>query len=624
MPRIPTGALRRARPAIPAAVVVLASLLAGSFVSAAPAAAADHRVAVPAARPAWSAAAQDLGVAAAGSRVQAQIALELQDEQGAQDFATAVSTPGDPQYGRFLGPADWIARFAPTQQQVDELAAAARAGGLAVDAVPASRLFVLVSADASTVGSFFRTTLHDYTVAGEERVAAQGTVTLPARLARHVATVGFGAPRIESRSVAPAAKGSASPCSSYWRQHVLRIPRTAGTTSASTPLCGYSAKQLRAVSGIGSAGDGAGQTVAVLDAFGSSTIRRDLATYSARNGLPAVRYRESVPARSTWDTSGGCSPAGWRAEQTMDLEAVHAIAPRASLVYVGANDCGYGFDVAMSTVLDQGLASIVSNSWGSPGGDSQAAANLADDATVNALVVNLHQHIQAAGQGIGLYFASGDAGDNAALLGSASVDFPSSSPWVTAVGGTAAALDRRDRVVFTAPWGTTISTVKAGRRSDERFVYGAGGGPSRLFPRPGYQAGAVRGKARASADLAALASPETGMAVGMRTRGRYAEQSVGGTSLATPIVAAQVAIAQQRAGRQLGFLNPALYRAAGAQRVQDVLPSAVHRVVAARSKGRLLVGILDRDSSLRAKRGHDYPTGVGVLTPSSLRALARP
>lgn len=623
MPRTLSGALRRARPAVPAAVV-LASLLVPAVpaLPADAALAADHRAVVPAAQPAR--AAEDLGVAAAGSRVQAQIALELQDEQGAQDFATAVSTPGDPQYGRFLAPGDWIARFAPTQQQVDDLVAAARAGGLTVDAVPASRLFVLVSADASTVGAFFRTTLHDYAVDGEQRVAASGAVTLPARVARHVANVGFGVPRIESRAVVPAATASGSRCSAYWRQHVLRIPRTAGATSASTPLCGYSARQLRAASGVASAGDGAGQTVAVIDAFGSPTVRRDLATYSARNGLPAAPYRELVPARSTWDTGDGCAPAGWHAEQTMDLEAVHAIAPAASLVYVGADDCGYGFDVAMSRVLDEGLASIVSNSWGSPGGDGQAAANLGDDATVNALVVNLHQHIQAAGQGVGLYFASGDAGDNAALLGSASVDFPSSSPWVTAVGGTATALDRRGRPVFTVPWGTTISTVTNGRRSAGVFVYGAGGGTSRLFDRPAYQSGLVRGRARASADVAALASPETGMAVGMRTRGRYAEQSVGGTSLATPIVAAQAAIAQQRAGRPLGFLNPALYRAAAAGRVRDVAPSPAPRLVAATTKGRLRVGILDRDATLRAKHGYDFPTGAGVLTTASLTALAAP
>ena len=624
---LPPRALPRSLAALITVSAVSASLLAAS-----PASADGRRATVPAASPAWASAAADQGAARASERIDVQVALQLQDEQGAEDLATAVSTPGDPQYGQALAPADWIARFAPTQADVDGIVQAADQVGLTVKAVPASRLFVLLTGTVDQVDTFFATRVHAYEADGGTRFAAAAPVSLPRRIAGDVAAVTFDHAVIASRAETPAkASTSAVRCSSTWRQHVIRIPKAYGSTTAGTPGCGSTAKQLRALSGLDGAGlDGTGQTVAVIDAFGSPTMRGDLARYSARNGLPAADYTEHVPARADWDTSSSCSPAGWAVEQSMDLEAVHAVAPKARLVYVGAADCGYGFDVAVSKVLDEGLASIVSNSWGSTGLDTLAAGPLGDDQTLAELTVNLHQHVQAAGQGIGMYFASGDYGDDASIFGQAAVDFPASSPWVTAVGGTTSALDAKGRHLFSAPWGTNIAVAKRGAwttRLPGTFTSGSGGGLSSLFTPPAYQRGVVPGfvsqGARALPDVAAVGAPETGMSVLVTSGGRTRTSVVGGTSLATPIVAAQVALAQQQAGRSLGFLNPKLYAVAAAGGVRDVAPSAARRFVATRAQGATVLLTSDRDSSLQVRRGWDAATGVGELTLRSVRALAR-
>ena len=406
-----------------------------------------------------------------------------------------------------------------------------------------------------------------------------------------------------------------------------------GMRTTSTQLCGYTAAQLRTVAGLkGSKLDGAGQTIAIIDAFGSPSMRRDLATYSARNGLPAADYTELLSA--TPDESFGCSAADWQPEQALDLEAAHAVAPKAKLVYVGAADCGTGFDVATSQVLDQGLATIVSNSWGATALDTLAGSGLGDDATRQSMVVMLHQQLQAAGQGVGLYYASGDEGDESELLGTPAVDFPASSPFVTAVGGVAVGLGRAGTRAFTSAWGENVSLLD-GKRNQRwspklpgYFLAGAGGGRSSLFAAPAYQVGVVPSSVshgmRAATDVSALAASTTGFLIGYRPSGpsgAYRTMSAGGTSLATPIVAAQVALAQQATGRRLGFLNPALYRVAGT--VHDVAPSTTRRAVAVRSGKQTALVTVDRDGSLATRKGYDLPTGLGELSLATLSALGR-
>jgi subtilase family serine protease len=304
---------------------------------------------------------------------------------------------------------------------------------------------------------------------------------------------------------------------------------------------------------------------------------------------------------------------------------------------VGGANCGGGLDAAMSKILDNKLATIVSNSYGNAGE--------AIPADVIQGEVNLQ--VQAAGEGIGLYFSSGDSGDETARLGYPSPDFPASSPWVTSVGGTSMGIDKSGNLAYEAGWGDTVDQIVKDASGNlvytqplpgTRFVGGAGGGASAVFAEPDYQKNAVPAALanghRVSPDVAALADPYTGFQIGIRpivndvtlATGGFVNETYGGTSLASPIVAAQIAIVQQSTRTSIGFANPTLY---GIQRVlpnsfRDVVPQNPTQAVAytSRISGNSYLVSFDQDTSLKTATGYDSVTGLGGVSFPVLTLVA--
>jgi subtilase family serine protease len=436
----------------------------------------------------------------------------------------------------------------------------------------------------------------------------------------------------------------ATPCSSYWDEREVTVPATStGATSAPTVLCGYTPGQVQAAYGLGNgttmnSSAGSGQTVAIIDAYASPTMLADANQYSALHGLPALTsatYREVLPSLY-YDQALCGQPSGWQGEEALDVEAVHSTAPGASILYLGGSNCGGGLDIAMSKVLDGQLATIVSNSYGYVG----------EAVPSDVLNGEVHQHLQAAAEGIGLYFSSGDSGDEKARLGYASPDFPASSPYVTSVGGTSLALDKSNNYLFETSWGTTrqrIVTQPDGTLAyagslPGAFAYGGGGGVSAGFPEPAYQTGLVpstlaNGK-RVSPDVAALADPWTGFLIGLSpitndhslNTGAYGEERIGGTSLASPLTAGLMASAQAATGKRIGFANPAVYAAAAAPdaAMRDVTTpaTAITMARAYPSTGLTWLATLGLDSSLTATPRYDDTTGVGSMTETFAQQVA--
>jgi subtilase family serine protease len=251
-------------------------------------------------------------------------------------------------------------------------------------------------------------------------------------------------------------------------------------------------------------------------------------------------------------------PQGWYGEETLDVEAVHGMAPAAKIVYLGAPNNRQDLDAAMNHVVDKQLAQIVTNSYG-------FATELLPPGYVKPLNDTF---IQAVAEGIGVYFSSGDNGDETSRFGFATPDWPAVSPWVTAVGGTALGVGADNKRVLETGWGTSTYGCNTTTLACTRlgWLYGAGGGVSRIFPKPSYQSGlSVSG--RAIPDVAALGDPQTGMLVGQTQTfpegAKYDEYRIGGTSLSSPIFAGLMALADQKAGRHLGFANPLFYANAG-------------------------------------------------------------
>ena len=646
------------------AAATASAALAALSVTGGTAAAAASSQPVPNSVPGWAVSANDVGAPAADTTVEGTIYLPLRDQAGAQALATAVSTPGNPQYGKYLTPKQWISRYSPTKADYQAILDFLTSEGLTITGTPASRQYVVFRGPADVVSPAFNTTLRTYRYKGKRLIAPSSAPKVPAAVKADVSGVSIDQGRLLTRPSLIKADPSAgtapgattrtrpradapipAPCSNYWGENTATVPRAYGSTTFPTNICGYQPGQLRSAYGVSklvNAGqDGSGQTVAIVDAYASPSIVKDTNTYALKTGsaplLPS-NYSQIVPKVSEFSDTEACGGTeGWQSEQTLDVQSSHGIAPGAKILYVGGFNCGGGIDIALSKILDGKLANIVSNSYGYAG----------EDVSPSLLRGEVNQHLQAAVEGIGLYFSSGDSGDEEARLGFVSPDFPASSPYVTSVGGTSLEIGRAGNYITETGWGSSLAEIRNGRYVTPppgTFRFGAGGGVSDQFAQPAYQAGVVPdalatakggAPARVSPDVASLADPYTGFLIGYRpitddatqATGDFQLVTYGGTSLASPLTAAQVALTQQATGRTVGFANPAIYAGyrTGAPITRDVTPKTPTQalVFTRAATGASFLVTLDRDSSLTTTKGYDTTTGLGSLDIAAIVRLLK-
>ncbi|MBK3638208.1 S8/S53 family peptidase, partial [Streptomyces sp. MBT97] len=452
-------------------------------------------------RPAWATAKADKGSTSDSAKVSARVYLAGRDAAGLAAYARSVSDPGSPAYGKYLSAEQAEARFGATPAQVAAVRSWLTAAGLKVTGT--SRHYVAVSGDVAAVEKAFGTQLHNYAKGGKTYRAPSGTASAPASLDGAVLTVtGLdNAPhKAASKEQLPppdAVFKNSGPFSSYYGSNTASTLPSAYGKKIPYAVQGYTGKQLRAAYGAGGF-TGKGVRVAITDAYASPTIAFDAATYAKAHGDASWKtgqLRQVLPADYT--RTEECGAAGWYGEETLDVEAVHAVAPAANVTYVGAASC-YDDDLldSLSKVVDNHLADIVSNSWG------DIEANQTPD-----LAAAYDQVFQfGAVEGIGFYFSSGDNGDEVANTGTKQVDTPANSAWVTAVGGTSLAVGKNDKYLWETGWGTDKASLSADGKSWTDFpgayTSGAGGGTSRTVAQPYYQKGVVP-KALATANNAA-------------------------------------------------------------------------------------------------------------------------
>ncbi len=591
-------------------------------------------------------------VAGAHGRVDVAVALRWRHSSELDRVDTAVSDPSSPQYGDFLSAQDFRSRYSPSDATVKRLATYMRSRGMRVTGVSASRMLVDVSGSVRSAERAFNTRLDLYRHGGHLVRAASKPASMPRRVARSVAGINGLSESVEhrlsKRLPPPPAFVNAGPCSNFWGQKFAgrEIPPAYGHGQPYVP-CGWDAQDLQSAYGVDTAlnqgFDGAGETVAIVDAFAAPTIVKDVNEYSSRHGLPPANINQTVlPGRCRF----GCHGAqGWYGEETLDLEAVHSMAPGATIAYYGAVDnSSKRLLDALAKAVDDDAASEVTNSYGS----------LGEGDTLSSIRAQEQVSKQAVAQGIGLYFSSGDDGDEHTTIGHISADYPASSPRVTAVGGTSLGVGPTGNRAFETGWGTKISGLaKAGTdkahwspRPPGPFLYGSGGGTSRLFREPSYQhhvvpyrlAGRFGGLNRVVPDLSMDGDPNTGMIVGETQtfpsgKRKYGEYRIGGTSLSSPLLAGYMADANQMRGSRLGFVNPALYSLYGSDAIRDVKSprttiAGVRRDFANGVNGKDGISVslrsFDFDTSLKTKPGYDNVTGLGVpgARSSLMQALA--
>src|SRR5260370_1540149 len=176
--------------------------------------------------------------------------------------------------------------------------------------------------------------------------------------------------------------------------------------------------------------DGSGQTIVIVDAYGSETIAQDAELFSEIYGLPDITPAnfEVVKAPGLANNPHGVA-RGWDVETTRDAELAHALGPGANIALVVATDHA-SLDEAINYAVLHHLGNTISNSWSS----IEGFGNPVTLDRVNRILA------MAAVQGIDANFASGDRGDEFLTVGFKSVDFPASSPFATGIGGPRLAL----------------------------------------------------------------------------------------------------------------------------------------------------------------------------------------
>jgi subtilase family serine protease len=613
-----------------AVVVTSAVALALPFVANSAQAAPVSRATIAGSAPSWAATARVVGTPSASTRITFNVVLPLRNTAAMNKLALAVSNPKSASYGHYLTPAQFNKQFGPTAAQATAVRGYLAGLGFTVKGVAAGNRWVTVSGTVHQIESAFGTTLRNYAYKGKTLRAASRPLSVAANMSKLISgIVGVGTegtlrqPNIalSGQTVTPNdAPPPVQQCSAFWDQFEQVGPPAYGHTSFPTPNCGYTAAQLRGAYGMQNAvshgTNGTGVTVAIIDAYASATIVSDTNALAASQGEPALAAGQFTETDMTpFDLQDECGPDGWNEEETLDVAAVHGLAPGANIHYIGAMDCDTGIDGAINYVLQNNVANIISNSYGFIGEDGLGDEVATEDSMFRQAVI----------EGIGFYFSSGDAGDNVDIFGTPhpEPDFPSSDPFVTAVGGTSLAVTSSNGYLFETSWGDQIDPVNFATSPSSYslplpgfFGFGGGGGVSALFNEPAYQKLAVPKSLaklngptpmRVVPDIAAVGDPETGIAFVFRGTPLV----IGGTSLSCPVIAGIQALASQHRLFPIGFANPLLYvLGLTGLTFHDVKAPASTTAMITRS-GRNLI-TMGMDSSLTATKGYDDTTGLGT------------
>jgi subtilase family serine protease len=364
---------------------------------------------------------------------------------------------------------------------------------------------------------------------------------------------------------------------------------------------------------------GKGETIMIVDSFGSPTIKGDLATFDRQFGYPAppkftiIAPVGKIPAFDP----GNSDMEGWAGETTLDVEYAHALAPGANLLLVetpvAETEGVTGFPQIVKAeeyALAHYQVGVISQSFSATEETFKDYAQLAPLRAAYADAQRRHVTVLA---------ASGDAG--ATDYESNATDFytrpvtswPDSDPLVTAVGGTQL---RPSGAGYTSvAWNDTYDRAyqQYATGSTKPSPVASGGGTSEFFARPSYQNGvkAVTGAHRGVPDIAMSAACDGAVNVYSSFQPGDAGWSLTcGTSEATPEFAAVVALADQVAGHPLGLINPALYAlgATSAPGIVDVTSgnNTVSFYQSAATKPVTVKGY-------PARKGYDLVTGVGTV-----------
>ena len=354
--------------------------------------------------------------------------------------------------------------------------------------------------------------------------------------------------------------------------------------------------------------EGQGQTIVIVESFGSPTIASDLATFDKTYGLPNPPSLKIIQPAGTFTWTGSRDQEGWAGETSLDVEYAHAIAPKANILLVETPVAEIegvtGFPQIVQAekyVIDHHLGGVISQSFD---------ATEETFATKQSLLDLRGAYIDAYLHHVTVLGASGDRGatdsepDGSSLYPYRVIGWPASDPLVTAVGGTQLSLD-----------------ANGNRTSPDVASSDSGGGVSSIFSRPEYQNGVAStvGTKRGIPDISMNGSCDGPVITYSSFTGTGQWGLTCGTSESTPLFAGIVALSDQVAHHWLGLINPALYELSAGH-----APGIVDVTSGNNSQTFTQDGHTYTVQGYSAGPGYDLVTGVGtVYAPDLVPELAR-
>ena len=375
---------------------------------------------------------------------------------------------------------------------------------------------------------------------------------------------------------------------------------------------------------------GRGQTIVIVDSFGSPTVRRDLQRFDQAEGLPTPPSLKVIqPAGKVPPYRPTSNREGWAGETDLDVEYAHTIAPGASIVVVetptSENEGTTGFPQIVKAeryVISHHLGGVISQSF---------SATEQTFPSKQSLLSLRSAYTEAAHEHVTVLAASGDSGAADVKFNEVTyylhqvTSWPDSDPLVTGVGGTrlhlnAAGADVSPATVWNDTYSAPANEFIVGSREPNPLA--GGGGKSAVFTRPGYQSGVqgVVGGRRGVPDIAMSGAcngaADMYQSFGGQPAGWY---PTCGTSEATPEFAGIVALADQAAGHPLGAINTYLYQLS-AQHARGIVDVVTGGNTVSFRQG----GTLHTVPGFKALRGYDLASGVGTVNAFLfVRELAR-
>jgi len=559
--------------------------------------------------------ASDLGPEDASKQITVNVWLNLHNKPALDKLVKQMYEEGSPTYHRWLTMEQYKTSFAPTARDAAVMREFLESHNLSVSAIEKNNHYVTALGRVGDVQNAFNVQINRLNIKGaihpmatkEPSVAGPAGALVAAIQVSDLGYSSYSRPAIDpdagvAYSGVPVSSGPSSN-GLFFSAECLRPPETqtfttgggnptavyfgnrygANITSGvpNLPPCGYDSAEIQTAYGLNALHknglDGAGQTVVIVDAFGSNTILADANLFSELNGLPALTpsnfqiFTPTGPATCT--ATNGCIAGSWQFETTLDVEWAHSIAPGANIALVlAANNSFTNLDAANLFAVENKLGNVISNSFGIQ--EIVLAELDPSELTVENGIAEL-----AAATGISLDVSSGDSGDFVAVdeaelgVAVASVSANADSPFATGVGGTSTFLDSHNNIELETGWGLnetrianptpnppTIPPLQFG------FIFGAGGGTSAVYAKPSFQK-SLPGSFRLVPDVSMNADPETGSEIIVTpdsVPGDPQEVAVfGGTSLSSPMFSGLWAIANQAAGTPLGQAAPYLYKLHG-------------------------------------------------------------